>query len=574
MAVDRNITKSSSAEYFSKNLQQVGFSSYTKATLTTVKEAIDNSLDACEDWGILPEISVVVERLGVGGAKGADLIKVTITDNGPGLTLDDAVNVFGQYLASSKFGRGRCSRGQQGIGISAVTTWSQLTHGTGAVVITKTQKMKQAIKAEIIVDIKKNKGAIKNKESIDWDRETGVSCEFVMDARVQLNGDAGLITYLQGTALVNPHLTIRHKLLDNEEVVIERVTDFVPKIPERTSPHPHTMKLGEFLAHSHLFGKTTVRKWLKDGFSRVSEHVIGEMVKQGTPASWFGKALSTLKEDELKQIYAALQTVKLMAPPTKSVMSIGESDLAKSIQRLGEIDFFSVMSRKPTICDFKPVQVEVAIARLKEKTSDVKEGPVQVLRFANRVPLQFDKAACAMSKAIESVNWRPYGLIQPKKSLPQGPYIFAVSVVSPFIKFKNASKETVDASDELVDEIRRTLQQCGQRLSAHIKRETKAADVERKLQHIEQFAPILVDGLCRITNANKGRKAKAMEGLDKILGRDTKEAEKEFKQAHNKSKDVTKKMAEKLDICHDKLHDKMHGIPESEPEKGQLDLLD
>ena len=299
MAVDRSITKTSSAEYFSKNLQQVGFSSYTKATLTTIKEAIDNSLDACEDWGILPEIKVEVERLGPGGAKTADLIRVKVTDNGPGISIEDAVSVFGQYLASSKFGRGRCSRGQQGIGISAVTTWSQLTHGTGATVITRTKSMKQAYKCEISVDIKKNKGIVKNKESIEWDQKTGTSCEFVMDARVQLNGDAGLNTYLQGTALVNPHLTLKYKLLDNKEVTIDRVTDFVPKIPERTAPHPHTMKLGEFLAHSHLFGRTTVRKWFKDGFSRVSDSVISEMKKNGVPAAWFNKALSTLNEDVL-----------------------------------------------------------------------------------------------------------------------------------------------------------------------------------------------------------------------------------------------------------------------------------
>src|SRR3989344_5853863 len=134
------ITSASSAEYFSKNLQQVGFSSYTKAVLTTIKEAVDNALDACEEAGGLPEISVVIERLGEAHAKGADRIRVCVEDNGPGLPIDDVVKVFGEYLASSKFGRGRCTRGQQGIGISAVTTWAQLTNARGVTVITKTDK--------------------------------------------------------------------------------------------------------------------------------------------------------------------------------------------------------------------------------------------------------------------------------------------------------------------------------------------------------------------------------------------------------------------------------------------------
>src|SRR3989338_1447311 len=167
------ITSSSSAEYFSKNLQQVGFSSYTKAALTTIKEAVDNSLDACEDADILPEISVTVQRLGEGSGKGADHIRVCVEDNGPGLLPEDVVKVFGEYLASSKFGRGRCSRGQQGIGISAATTWAQLTNASGAKVISKTERMKLAVSATVEVDIKHNKGVMKNKETLKWDRPSG-----------------------------------------------------------------------------------------------------------------------------------------------------------------------------------------------------------------------------------------------------------------------------------------------------------------------------------------------------------------------------------------------------------------
>jgi DNA topoisomerase-6 subunit B len=189
---------------------------------------------------------------------------------------------------------------------------------------------------------------------------------------------------------------------------------------------------------------------------------------------------------------------------------------------LGDIDFFAVLTRKPTICDFKPVQIEVAIARLKQRAGADMEEAVQVLRFANRVPLQFDKAACAIVKAISSVNWRSYGLKQPKNSLPLGPYIIAVSVVSPFIKFKNASKETIDGSDELVEELRRALMQTGQRLSRYLAREHKAGELEQRVQHIEQFGPVLIETLARILEASEARKERAFAGLEKILEKDTK----------------------------------------------------
>src|SRR5690606_6707400 len=102
--MSRQITSSSTAEYFSKNLQQVGFSSPLKAVLTTLKEALDNSLDACEQAGILPDIEVQIQKVGAGSSKNTDLIRITVEDNGPGIEPDYIAKVFGEYLASSKFG--------------------------------------------------------------------------------------------------------------------------------------------------------------------------------------------------------------------------------------------------------------------------------------------------------------------------------------------------------------------------------------------------------------------------------------------------------------------------------------
>lgn len=541
------ITKSSTAEYFAKNLQQVGFSSPLKAVLTTLKEAIDNSLDACEQAGILPDIKVEVAKVGAGSTKNTDLIKIVVEDNGPGIDADDLAKVFGEYLASSKFGRGQCSRGQQGIGISAATTWAQMTNARGAVVISKTKNMRKAVSAQIDVDIKSNIGVLKNKETIEWTKPHGVRVEFVMDGRVQLNGDGGLVTYVEGTVLVNPHLTIEYKLLENDWQKIERVSNEVPELPPATLPHPHTFKLGEFITHATLFGKTTLSKFLKTGFSRISDPTIAEFVKNGLPKALVEKPITSISEENFKSIFTAIQNTELMAPSTKSVLTVGEDALSKSIQRLGQIDFFSVVTRKPRICDFKPVVVEVALARFIDRGGE-SDSAVQLLRFANRVPLQFDKSGCAITGAIESVNWKSYGLNQPKDSLPLGPYVFAISVVSPFIKFKNASKETIDASDELVDEIRKAAQQAGQKLSRHIRKEFKEADLERKLAHIEQFGPILVEKLAALSGANVTRRKKAEDGLRKILGRDSQEAISQLEDAETKLNKQKQREAKKLGV--------------------------
>ena len=254
------ITTSSTAEYFSKNLQQVGFSSPTKAVLTTLKESVDNALDACEEHAILPEIKISIQKISKGTGRKADLIEIKVEDNGPGLELDDLTKVFGEYLASSKFGKGRCSRGQQGIGISAATTWAQLTHAVGVKVISKTKRMKKAVQAQIDVDIRKNKGILKNKKTIDWkNKNHGVQVLFRIDGRIQLKGDGGLLTYIEGVSIVNPHLALEYILLDLPKKRIERVSQKSPVVPPATLPHPHTMKLGEFISHAHLYGSMNLK---------------------------------------------------------------------------------------------------------------------------------------------------------------------------------------------------------------------------------------------------------------------------------------------------------------------------
>jgi DNA topoisomerase-6 subunit B len=564
------ITSSSTAEYFAKNLQQVGFSSPTKAVLTTLKEAVDNSLDACEENKIAPEITVEIEKIGKGGGRNTDLIRIYVEDNGPGLKPEIVPKVFGEYLASSKFGRGQCSRGQQGIGISAATTWAQLTNAAGVTVKSKTAAMRKAVQMKIDVDIKENKGLVKAKETIDWkDKKHGTATEFKIDGRLQLNGDGGLLTYLEGTALVNPHLTLNYKVHDQDWVRVERVSQEVPKVPPPTLPHPHTMKLGEFMTHALLYGNVTLKKFLRTGFSRVSDVSIQAFVKSGLNKSLLSVSLNKIKEQEFKSIFKAIQDTDLMNPSTASVLTVGEDGLANSINRLGEVDFFSVQTRKPKICDFKPVVVEVAIARFLDRGKE--EDSIQLLRFANRVPLQFDKSSCAITRAVESVNWKSYGLSQSKNSLPQGPYVFAVSVTSPFIKFKNASKETIDSSDELIEEIRRALMQAGQKLSRHIKREARAADLERKKAYIEKFGPILVEGLVGIVGASEARKKKALNGLDTILGKDADSAEEALNKAQERLDKLNEQEEKKASSKSSKVKAKKADLDEKENSEQAVD---
>jgi len=141
------------SEFFAKNRHLLGFDNPRKALLTTIKEAVDNSLDACEEAGILPEILVEIYQLE------EDRFRVVIEDNGPGIVKAQVPNIFGKLLYGSKFHSRRQSRGQQGIGISAAGLYGQMTTGKGPLIISKIKRGK-AHCFQIQMDSTKNKPVI------------------------------------------------------------------------------------------------------------------------------------------------------------------------------------------------------------------------------------------------------------------------------------------------------------------------------------------------------------------------------------------------------------------------------
>src|SRR5260221_8364522 len=134
------------SEFFTKNRHLLGFDNPAKALLTATKEAVDTSLDACEEAGILPAIEVEIEE------KAEDRFRLAITDNGPGIVRGQIPKVFGKLLYGSKFHILRQSRGQQGIGISAAGMYAQLTTGQPIRITSRTSKGRPAHFFEIQID--------------------------------------------------------------------------------------------------------------------------------------------------------------------------------------------------------------------------------------------------------------------------------------------------------------------------------------------------------------------------------------------------------------------------------------
>ena len=166
------------SEFFAKNRHLLGFDNPKKALLTTIKEAVDNSMDACEEAGILPEI--LVEIMPIEGQE--DRFKVAIQDNGPGIVKAQVPNIFGKLLYGSKFHSRRQSRGQQGIGISAAGLYAQMTTGKGPEIISRVKRRK-AHHFALQMDSTKNKPLITRDEELDdWHLKHGTRFECTLEA--------------------------------------------------------------------------------------------------------------------------------------------------------------------------------------------------------------------------------------------------------------------------------------------------------------------------------------------------------------------------------------------------------
>ncbi len=148
------------SEFFAKNRHLLGFDNPSKALLTTVKEGVDNALDACEEAGILPDVRVEIREIA------ETRFSVAIEDNGPGIVRAQIPKIFGSLLYGSKFHRLRQSRGQQGIGISAAGMYGLLTTGKPIAIKTRTDPKKPAHHLELVIDTKRNEPRIKLDEDL------------------------------------------------------------------------------------------------------------------------------------------------------------------------------------------------------------------------------------------------------------------------------------------------------------------------------------------------------------------------------------------------------------------------
>lgn len=560
------------SEFFAKNRHLLGFDNPRKALLTTVKEAVDNALDACEEAGILPEVWIHIQQTG------DNRYRAGIQDNGPGILKSQIPNVFGKLLYGSKFHRLRMSRGQQGIGISAAGMYGLLTTGKPVKIMSRISKKKPAHYYEIAINTKLNRPEILNgkgegvdipagdaglqvmaKHGIEWNEvEHGTRVTIELEAKYQ-RGRGSVDEYLEQTCIANPHVRLHYVDPDGNQRDYERSTDDLPPEPKEIKPHPYGIELGQLVTMLKDAKAMSMSQFLTSSFSRVSPGVarrICEVAKISTRAN-----VHRVGRQESEALFKSLQEAKIPAPATDCVVPIGEQRLLKGLHQVVPGEFYVAVTRPPAVYRGNPFVIEAAlayggastavkvsleqltdllhesdartlrqfltatfqgigaegankilqeadlgtrqtpgrlkskdIARLHEAMSNVSIGEGQsmnVLRYANRVPLQFQQGACAITQTIINTNWRSYGLTQSRNSLPVGPVTIMVHMASVWVPFTSESKEAIASYPEIQRELRLALQSVGRKLGMYMRRRLRVREAgERRNTFLKYLGEI------------------------------------------------------------------------------------
>lgn len=479
------------SEFFEKNKQILGFDSLTRALITSVKEAVDNSLDACEDAGVLPDLMVKVEKVE------NNEYRVTVEDNGPGIVKKQVPNVFARLLYGSRFHTRAQRRGQQGIGVSAVVMYGQLTTGKAAKVRSKISDEDVAYECELILDTKKNKPDVIREDFVIWDRPHGTSFQINVKGKY-ITGKQSIFEYLKGVAIVNPHAKITFVPPEGNTVVFERASENVPPPTKEIKPHPEGVELGELLSMAKYTESLKMTSFLNTEFSRISYRVAREICEiANVPPDLRPEKLSL---EQAGALLEAIKKVKIMSPETDCLSPIGETLIRKGLKNvLGNLkaDFYAPpVSREPKVYAGNPFTVEVGIVYGGGLN---REEPVQILRFANRVPLMYQQGACAITQAVEAVDWRRYGLEQRGgQGIPFGPAIVLVHVASTKIPFTSESKEAVANIPEIREEIELALKACARALKTHLNKAAKRSKTKVKFEIVQDIIPMIAEKSAKI----------------------------------------------------------------------------
>ncbi|KYK20490.1 DNA topoisomerase [Thermoplasmatales archaeon SM1-50] len=419
-------------------------------------------------------------------------------------------HIFARLLYGSRFHAIRQSRGQQGIGISAVVLYGQLTTGKHAKITSKIQENQPAVLVELAIDTNKNRGEIQHQEIMHWEKHSGTRIEVCLKADYK-RGKRFVYEYLQSTSIVNPHARLTFKEADGTEHVFERTADILPKKSKEIKPHPYGVELGTLIKMSKETNARKLASFLKNEFSSMGDRTANAVCDEAKLDRNLNPA--DMSREQFLSLHQAFKRVRIMTPPTVCLSPIGETLIRRSLKsETQEIspEFIFTATRPASVYSGNPFQVEVGIVY---GGNLPKDKPIKILRFANRIPLLYQQGDCAVTTAIASIDWRRYGLDQPSGTgIPIGPAIFLTHIASTQIPYTSESKEAVADIEEIENEIKLAFREVARKVQMHINKKVRRVKTREKFDLITKILPEIAKKSAHMLN-------KSVPSLEKVITR-------------------------------------------------------
>ena len=470
------------SEFFRRNKQMLGFSGKIRSLTMVFHELITNSLDAAEEAGIRPEITIDLKRVG------KDHYILKHSDNGPGIPEAFITKVYCTMFAGSKF-RNIQSRGQQGLGCSGCVLLSQMTTGKPAKVISgyhEGEKLK-GIEMTFKMDVKKNQGLILSQQEVEV-QSSGVSIELhFKDVSYSLS-EQGAFEYIRRTVIANPHAKIRFRDPTGHKYIFERATDIIPPLPKEVLPHPRGVTADDLIFMAKHTDKRRFRSLLTTSLSRMSTKRVNE-IQEATGID-LDKRPKDMKWEEAEKIVELFSKMDFMAPPTSGLIPIGKEQIEKGMREILTPEFVATNTRNPkTYRGGVAFIIESGITYGGESGRIVGEQKrAEIMRFANRVPLTFDQGSCAITEALKSIDWKRYGI----RDLDNAPITVFVNLVSTNVPYLSTGKQSVAPEAEILHEVRQATMKIARSLQKYLRAKKAAKEEALRSQLFESLVPVVI----------------------------------------------------------------------------------
>lgn len=521
--VEVSFEQISPADFFYRNRDIAGFSNPSRALYTSIRELVENSLDAAEIGRIPPNVIVQLSSEGPAENEGSSIYRLKVEDNGIGVAPEYIPKAFATVLFGSKYGY-RQNRGAFGLGGTMALLYGQITTNRPATVTSSTGG-KEIHRFTLMIDIVKNEPRVLKHEVIENKRKwRGTIVEFYLEADYT-GSRAKILEYFRHTAIANPHASLMFIDVRGRMYYFPRATEKVPEPPQESLPHPVGVDVEVMSRLISSCKEKTVLSFLVSNFQRVGEKTARELLEMaGIQEDTDPKKLS---HDQVMALIDAIKRYNKFRPPDPSSVSpIGEDLLRIGITNMFKPDFVYVVTRPPSSYSGYPFVVEVGVAYGGEIPPSEE---IRLYRFTNKIPLLYDERADVVWKVItERINWSNYKIPKP------APIALVTHICSPKIPYKSVGKEAVADRPEIERELVMAIREAARELRLFLSKIEKKQTAIKRLNIYAKYLPIIA----KCSGDLAGKKPPDISKLLASLGID----EKLLKETHEK---IMKEMEEK-----------------------------